>query len=110
LKKYKYLIIFLSVALLLTNAWWVFCLLDAGITQTYMGKNIEDHAKALTQTMKLLPVVSRPGTLRKEILAAARVSSKPDDDIEKDGFIWVENIGLKFDAHEKLVAVEKAWE
>ena len=108
--KAKIAIIVLAVALLLSNAWWAFRLFDAGVTQTYMGVNLDDHREALTQALTLLPVVARPGVTRGEVLAAARLPGDKVDAFEKDGFVWIGKIGLKFGAHGQVVEAKRAWE
>ena len=108
--KAKITIAVLAIALVLSNVWWVYRLLDAGVTQTYMGANLEDHKHALTQSLTLLPVVARPGVTRKEILAAVRLPGDNLDSFEKDGFVWIGKIGLKFDAQGRLVAARRSWE
>ena len=108
--KAKITIIVLAVALLLSNGWWAYCLLDAGVTQTYMGVNLDDHKEALTQSLTLLPIVARRGVTQKEIQAAARLPGDTLDSFEKDGFVWIGKIGLKFDAQGQLVAARRAWE
>lgn len=106
----KVTIVLLVLALVGSNAWWATRLVDAGITQTYTGVSLEDHKQALKQTLRLLPLVARPGVTRAEILAAARLPGTEDDSFEKDGFVWVGRIGLKFDAQGRLVEAAPAWD
>lgn len=100
----------LAVALLVSNVWWAFRLIDAGITHTYTGVTLDDQKEALTQALTLLPVVARPGVTRDEVVAAARLPGDTVDAFEKEGFVWIGKIGLRFDARGQLVEARKAWE
>jgi hypothetical protein len=68
----KVAIVLLVLALIGSNAWWATRLVDAGVTQTYMGVTLENQKQALTQTLTLLPLVARPGVTRTEILPPVR--------------------------------------
>ena len=58
MKKPRFVIVALAGALVLSNAFWLYRLLDAGITYTYMQVDREDSKRALQQTLKLLPLVA----------------------------------------------------
>lgn len=109
MKKQKIIIIVLVVALVASNAWWAFRLLDSGVTLTYMGVSLEDNKEALSQTIAILPVVAQKGATREKIITAALMKSNKNDIFEKDGFVWVGKIGLKFNEHGQLVEVSRAW-
>jgi hypothetical protein len=102
-------IVLLVLALVMSNLWWAYRLLDTGVTQTYMGAALDDNKQALAQTLALLPVVARPGVSRSEVLAAARSAEPSDVPFEKDGFVWVGKIGLKFNERGQLVEASRAW-
>ena len=57
-----------------------------------------------------MAVVARPGVSRSEVIAAAKQSSTDKDSFEKDGFIWVGKIGLRFNDNGQLVKAEKSWD
>ena len=86
----------LALALVASNAWWSYRLVDAGITQTYMRVTIDDTAKVLRQTLALLPVAARPGISRAEVIAVARLHDSTES-FEEEGFVWVGQLGLRFD-------------
>jgi hypothetical protein len=54
-------------------------------------------------------VVARAGVSQPEIIAAARLAGPQVEPFEKDGFLWVGKIGLRFDAQGRLVEVARAW-
>lgn len=102
------IIIALVVALVASNAWWAFRLIDAGITQAYMSDSLKENKQALSQTLAILPVVAQ-GASRDKIVSAARTKGVTTAPFEKDGFVWVGWIGLKFDQNGKLIKVERVW-
>lgn len=104
MNKPKFVIVALTGALVLSNAFWLYRLLDAGITYTYMQVDREDTKRALQQTLKLLPLVASGNATRAEIIAAAKEGSD-DTPFEGDGSTWVGHLGLRFDASNRLVAV-----
>ncbi len=103
-------IVLLVIALVGSNAWWAYRTLDASVTQSYIGASLDDNKQALTQTLALLPVAARAGVSRSEILAAARLPGSEDEPYEKDGFVWVGKIGLKFHEQGQLTEATRAWE
>ena len=107
--KTKLTIILLAVALVLSNVWWAYRVLDTGVSLTYMGVSLEDNEQALAQTIALLPVAGKHGVSRTEILAAARFPGDASVPFEKDGFVWTGKIGLKFNEWGQLVEVSRAW-
>jgi len=98
----------LAVALIGSNAWLAYRNLDAGVTATYRQVSLEDHRTALAQVLAILPLAVRPGATRAEILEAARRDDKTEP-FEKDGYVWVGRVGLKFDGSGHLVDVVPAW-
>ena len=98
----------LAVALIGSNAWWAYRILDAGVSATYREVSLEDHRTALAQLLAIVPAAVRPGATRAEILEAARRDSKREP-FEKDGYVWVGRLGLKFDGSGHLVEVVPAW-
>ena len=101
--------VFLILVLVTSNLWWMFQLFDAGVTATYMGHSLEANKKALSQTIKILPIVADRNADREQIISAARLADDTSEPFEKDGLIWVGMIGLKFDKQDKLISVERAW-
>ena len=93
----------LALALVASNAWWASRLVDAGITQTYMRVTIDDSGKALRQTLALLPAVARPGISKAEVITVARLPGDSTEPFEKEGFVWVGQLGLRFDDEGKLI-------
>ena len=102
-------IVLLAVLLLFSNIWWAFQMLDAGITHTYMGASLEDNQTALSQVIDVAKEASQAGSSRDSIVAAAAQSQTRTDPFEKDGYLWVGKIGLKFQKDGRLQDVVRAW-
>lgn len=102
-------LVLLVVALIASNAWWGYRVLDAGVSLTYLGVSLDDNREALAQTLALLPVVAKAGVSRAEVVAAAGGADPSAQAFEKDGFLWVGKIGLKFNEQGRLVEVSRAW-
>lgn len=110
MNKPRLTVIGLVVVLVASNAWWAYRLLDAGISQAYLGASLEDNKQALNQTLVLLPVVAQPGISKEKIISVARPASDSIAPFEKYGFVWVGKIGLKFNNQGKLVEAIRAWD
>jgi len=97
----------LALTLITSNLWWAYRMFDSGITQTYARASQDTTSELLTQALSILPVVAKAGSSRNEVISAARVPNDQTEPYEKDGFVWVGYLGLKFNANgqfEKAVA------
>jgi len=93
----------LVVALVASNAWWATRVLDAGIIQTYMTASFETTAELLNQTLAVLSVAAKPGVSRDEVITAAKSKSESAVPFEKDGYVWVGQLGLRFNEQGRFV-------
>jgi hypothetical protein len=93
----------LLLALVTSNLWWAYRLLDAGITNTYATASIESTSEALNQALAILPVALRPKATREEVINAARIRNDMAEPFEKEGHVWVGQLGLKFDERGRLI-------
>ena len=103
-------IIFLSAALVGTNAWWVYTAIDAGVAATYQEVTLRENREALDQTLALIPVIQGIGYTKEDVIEAVKhpyMNSKP---FEKEGYIWVGRIGLAFSDSGRLLNVKKSWD
>lgn len=97
----------LIAALVTSNLWWAYRVLDAGVSVTYREAVNE---QALAQALALLPAVARPDATRSEVEDAARAAAPSSDPFEANGFVWVGKIGLKFNKQGRLVEARRAWD
>jgi hypothetical protein len=96
-------IVLLVLALVASNAWWAYRVLDAGITHTYMRASFDTTSETLTQALAILQVVAKPGATRSQVLAAAKLPNDPVGPFEKEGYVWVGQLGLQFNEQGQLV-------
>ena len=103
----KITIAILSVLLLASNAFWVYKVMDTGVTLSYGDQQTYELEETKKQLMATFPVVAKNAT-KEEIVAAA---SKFTDlkVFEKDGCTWVGWLGFKFDKNNKLKSVSPSW-
>ena len=84
-------------------------MLDLGVSRTHREVTFENHQVALAQALAIMPVAVRPDATRTKILEAARREARHPESLEKEGFVWIGRLGLKFDGKGRLVEVRPAW-
>ena len=100
------LIFVLIAALLGSNAWWAYRAVDAGITRSYASITEAETRQALAQTTALVRAMATGSYSRQALIEAARGPMPKSEPFEKDGFVWIGQIGLKFDAAGTLLNLE----
>lgn len=99
----------LTALLIVTNLWWAYNALDNGITYTYLKISLENNEEALAQALAVIEAVAHVGATRQSIIKAARDAGSNSEPFEKDGYVWVDSIGLKFDSTGHLISASKSW-
>ena len=110
MKKSTGTIIFLVIALLGTNAWWLYTVIDAGVTATYREVTHRENKEALDQTLAIIPVITGVSYTKEKVIEAARHPYLKSEPFEKEGYIWVGRIGLSFSETGKLYKIKRSWE
>jgi hypothetical protein len=105
MKKSTIAISILTVALVTSNAWWAYQLLDAGVSYTYRGASLEENQQALSQALAIIEVTRSGDASRDQIVAAANRAWSSGEPFEKDGYLWVGRLGLRFTDDGKLEEV-----
>lgn len=105
MKKSTIAISALAGALVASNVWWAYQLLDVGLSYTYQGVSLEESQQALTQTLAVIEVMSSGDASRDRIVAAADKAWSSGEPFEKDGYLWVGRLGLRFSDNGGLVEV-----
>lgn len=95
----------LVVLLIGSNAWCAYRSLDAGISYTYLSAEHDYVTTALAQALAVLPVAARIDSSREQVLNAARLPGDEVEPYEKDGYVWIGMLGLRFDDRGRVVAV-----
>ena len=93
----------LAITLVVTNAWWTYRLLDAGVSYTYQGASLEENQQALSQALAIIKVLGTNNASREQIVQAAQAAWPSTEPFEKDGYLWVGRLGLRFDQAGQLV-------
>lgn len=104
--KAKIAIIGLSVTLVISNCWWACCVYDQMITKMYDDLSLKTLRHSVKQCIRLLPVVANNSTQNEVIAAAQDIDGT--EPFEKEGFLWVDGLGLKFDKNGRLIQVNPA--
>ena len=93
----------LAVALVVTNTWWAYRLLDAGVSYTYQGASLEENQQALFQVLAIIKVLGTDKASREQVVQAAQKAWPSTEPFEKDGYLWVGRLGLRFSEDGRLV-------
>jgi len=99
----------LVILLIASNGFWLLLTIDNAITMTYREDQCGLEHRALDQLLAVLPVAARTNHDRAGIIAAARGTYDPEMIFEKEGFVWVDAIGLRFDQSNRLVDARPSW-
>ena len=105
----KWLSIALAVALLGSNAAWVYKMVDHGVADTHREDSCRHAETALRQALSIVRL-AKGRRVHKEMVTAAR-TALPDatGPFEKDGETFVGELMLKFDADDAFVDVSPSW-
>jgi len=111
MKKTTAAICFLGIALVATNVWWPYQLLDSGVTLTYQEDSLRVNERALAQSLAVMKALAAsPAPRREEVIAAVSAAANDRvDPFEKEGFIWVGDLGLRFSESGHLLEAVPAW-
>ena len=102
MKKSRVIISLLSLGLVGSNLWWAYQALDMGVTLTYLQDSFGGQSVMLNQTLSILPVAADPEASQAEVIAAAQLLDHHKPPREKEGFIWVGQLGLQFNDEGRL--------
>ena len=103
MKRSTFAICSLVVLLVGSNLFWAYRLLDAGVSYTYLHSSLEDSREVADRALAVLKETSRETATRESIIAAAVAGQPGTEPFEKDGFVWVGNLGLRFNDDGKLI-------
>ena len=103
MKKNTVAISLLVVTLVVSNAWWAYITVDTGITHTYQAVSFEETQQALSQALAIIKVSSSPTVTRAQIIEASEKAWSAGEPFEKDGYLWVGRLGLRFDKKGNLI-------
>lgn len=93
----------LAVVLVLSNGWWAARTLDAGISRTYQRASMEETQQALAQALAVIKANAGASPSRAQVILAAQAAWPSVEPFEKDGYLWVGRLGLRFNEAGRLV-------
>jgi hypothetical protein len=86
MRKCSVAISLLAVALVLSNGWWAYRVLDAGVTRTYQSASLEEAQQALAQALAVIKANAGPDPTREQVISAAQAAWPAVEPFEKDGY------------------------
>ena len=92
----------LVAALVGSNAWWAYGALDRGVSFTYLQASYDSNTQLMNQSLAVLRTVLASKIGRNEVVRAAQLGDTGIQPFEKDGYVWVDQLGLKFDKQGNL--------
>ena len=99
----------LIALLITTNGWWAYNALDTGVTYSYSQVSLENNKEALAQSLAVIEAAAQTDATKRSIIQAARTAGSNTEPFEKDGYVWVGSIGLKFDTTGHLMSASRSW-
>jgi len=97
----KTMSIILLIALVGSNAYWVYHSIDTGISYSYLHDEAVESKRMLQVAVAVIPVVADPESDRADVVSAAE-SASGSESFEKDGLVWISGLGLGFDESERV--------
>jgi hypothetical protein len=97
--KTRLTIVFLAVALVLTNAYWFFGILDQGVTLTYMQSSLEMSQKQYEQSV-ILSNLDLNGLSAEEAIKRIGKDVYGSEPFVKEGCIWAGQVCLRLENNE----------
>lgn len=93
--------IVLLVALIGSNAFWLYQSVDAGISYSYMEASATECQRMLRVAVAVIPVIADPESSKADVINVAEEISGTDS-FEKDGLVWVSGFGLGFNESDRV--------
>jgi hypothetical protein len=105
MKKSSAVIAALAIALVVSNGWWLFKVFDAGVSATYMQASFDSTATALHQLQAVTAAVLNDKRSKEVLVPIAQKAGRGGASFEKEGVVWVDSIGMRFNSKGAIVEV-----
>jgi hypothetical protein len=103
-------IVVLAGALVASNARWLYAAVDVGHAYSDQESSLRLSNEALSQALAVVKVAANPEATREQVIDAATKSARvPGEPFEKDGFLWVGSLGVRFSDTGHLVEAAPSW-
>lgn len=93
----------LTAALLMSNAWWAYRHVDIAVTRAYQSAAMEESQQALAQALAVIHASALPHPSKASVVQAAHAAWPAGEPFERDGYLWVGRLGLRFDEAGKVI-------
>lgn len=103
----KWIIALLLVLLIGSNVFWLYQVLDTGISLSYRDQQTYELEETRKQLMSLMPLVAI--NVKKEEITKTASQFTDLEPYEKDGCTWVGWLGLRFGNNNELISVSPTW-
>ena len=103
MRKSTIAIVILATALAVTNAYWLYYFVDAGVSYSYLEDSYRTARGTAVQALALLPIAARSNASQAELINAVAKMDPQSHTFNKDGFTWVGSLGLRFDPDGRLI-------
>ncbi len=103
--RFKLVVGILTGLLVATNVWWAYRVLDGGITLTYLRASYDTSETQLATARAVIDALVQEGATRESIIRAAKAASNNAEPYEKNGAVWVGQLGLRFSPEGRLTKV-----
>jgi hypothetical protein len=104
----KSIIFVLTILMIASNLFWLYRVIDDGITITYQDQRINELEEVREQLMALLPVLARG--VKQEAITTIAGEVSGERPFQKHGCLWVGQLGFYFDQEGMLRSVSPAWQ
>jgi hypothetical protein len=101
----KQIAVALFALLILSNAWWAYRVLDGGISYTYLLASHDTTTAQLATAKAVINAAMQDGASKQSIIQAATMASQDTQPFEKNGAVWVGQLGLQFTPQGELAKV-----
>lgn len=95
----------LTLTLIASNVTWAIHAFYQDVALRHWQQSADDTTALLNQALSVLPVAADEEASQHEVIAAAQRAGAATAPYEKGGYIWVESLGMRFNAQGRLVSV-----
>jgi hypothetical protein len=101
MKRTSIAIAVLGAGLVASNAWWASKFVDRGVSAAYLDASYTTNTVLMQQALAVLALTVQHNFKKDDVVAAAQAYSNVPP-FEKNGYLWVGDLGLQFDAGGQL--------
>ncbi|QQS36622.1 MAG: hypothetical protein IPM56_01310 [Ignavibacteriales bacterium] len=104
--KWKIFSFILILLLILTNVFWIYNLLDQGVTLKYSDQVNYEKTETVNQLLEIYPLINY-GMDKSEVISKIKMIDSTSECFEKDGELIFGFLAFTFDSNNKLNKIEE---